>query len=87
MGEIRKRDKTRNTVGSKDENEEMKGRRVIKKEKEGIRTSQRRSQIFSTPKPVVAYGTGTAALYVMRLSYTGIPPVFLSFQYQTQMSG
>jgi hypothetical protein len=84
---IRKRDKTKNTVGSKDENEEMKGRRGTKEEKEGIRTSQRHSQIFSTPKPVVAKRTGTAALYVTRLPYTGIPPVCLSLQYQTQISG
>jgi hypothetical protein len=49
MGEIRKRYKTRNTVGSKDENEETKRRRGTKEEKEGIRISQRRSQIFSTP--------------------------------------
>jgi hypothetical protein len=31
MGEIRKGDKTRNTVGRKDENEEMKGRRGKKR--------------------------------------------------------
>jgi hypothetical protein len=75
MGEIRRRYKTRNTVGSKDENEETKGRRGTKEEKEGIRTSQRRSQIFSTSMPVVASRTGTAALYVTRLSDTGIPLV------------
>jgi hypothetical protein len=55
MGEIRKRYKTRNVVGSEVENEEIKGGRGTKerrgtKEKEGIQTSQRRSQIFSTPK-------------------------------------
>jgi len=75
MGEIRKKYKTRNTVGNKDENEEVKRRRRTKEEKEGIRTSKRHSQIFSTPKPVVANRTGTAAFYVTRLSYTGIPPV------------
>jgi len=82
MGEIRKRYKTRNVVGSKDENEEIRGRRGTKEEKEGIQTSQRRSQIFSTPKPVVTSRTSTAALYVTRLSYT----VCLCLQYQTQMS-
>lgn len=87
MGEIRKKDKTRNTVGNKDENEEMKGRRGTKEEQEGIRTSQCRSQIFSKPKPVVANRTGTVAVYTTRLFYTGIPPVCLSLQYQTQMSG
>jgi hypothetical protein len=87
MGEIRKRNKSRNAVGSKVENKEMKERRGTKEEKEGIQTSQRRSQIFSTPKPVVANRTGIATLYVTRLSYTGIAPVCLSLQYQTQMSG
>jgi len=77
MGEIRKRYKTRIVVGSKDENEEIKGR-IGTKEKEAIQTSQRRSEIFSTPKPVVTSRTSTAALYVTRLSYTGIPPVCLS---------
>ena len=78
-GEIRTRDKARNTVGSKDEIKEIEWSKETKVEKEGIRTSHCCSKIFSTPKPVVANRTGTAARFQTRLSCIGIPPSFWAF--------
>jgi hypothetical protein len=57
MEEIRTMGKTRNTVGSKYKNEEIKGSRGTKEEKEEIRTSQRRYKTFSPQNPVVANRT------------------------------